>query len=100
MNDHDDYGHHEIKIFNSKGGIDMVLDRISAEERSTKEFIGKGYSSSLLHVVSMGMRYGEGVERARWYYISEEVDEKLEDMRKTHPDTVCIELYADQHLVN
>jgi len=89
----------EFKLGIIGGSIDeLVLQKISSEEKKCKDLIGTADGTDLGHCVFLGAKHGKDfLKRAKFYFVSEESDEHLERMREFQPHTVRIEFYGDKH---
>lgn len=93
--------HFECTLFKLKQGKatphTIMLEEITAEERGGKEFLGKADGRDIVHCVYLGARHGDRfLERVRWYYLSDEEDALLKELRKTQPETIRVEFYGEK----
>ncbi len=88
----------EFKLGIIGGSIDeLVLQKISEDEKKCKDFIGKADGTDLGHCVFLGVRHGKDfLKRAKFYLVSQETDAQLEQMREFQPNTIRIEFYGDK----
>lgn len=89
----------EFKLEIIGSSIDeLVLTKITSEEKKDKPFIGKADGMDLNHCVYLGIRHGKDfLKQAKYYFVSSETDEQLEQMREFQPSTVRIEFYGDKN---
>ncbi len=77
---------------------ELVLKKLSDQEKKGKKFIGKADGRDLGHCVYLGVRHGKDfLKQAKYYFVSSETDEQLEQMREFQPTTVRIEFYGDKN---
>ena len=84
-----------IAIERGLGARRIALEEIAADEREGKCLLGTAYGHDLLHCIYLaGNHCKEFSSRARWYFISGDVDDELRELRRSAPGAVRIEFYA------
>lgn len=94
-------GHFECTLFKFEQGKStphrVSIDKITADEREGKEFLGRADGRDLQHCVYLGARHGDRfLERVRWYYLSDEEDALLKTLREKQPETLRVEFYGER----
>ncbi len=75
----------------------VSIDEIAAEERPGKDLIGKAFGRDLGHCVYLGAKHGKNfLERVKWYYMSNEEEDYLREIRKAQPETILVEFYGEE----
>lgn len=75
----------------------ILLEEITAGERTGKELLGRADGRDLQHCVYLGARHGDRfLERAKWYYLNNEEDEHLKELRRAQPETIRVEFYGEK----
>lgn len=75
----------------------IMLEEITEEERAGKKYLGTALGRDLFHCIYMGSKYYKGnfCEDVKWYFISNESDEHLEDLCKRQPGSIKVEFYGE-----
>ncbi len=87
----------EFKVIKQTGVEKVVLSEIAADERDSKKYLGTALGLDVAHCVDIGGRHykGDFLAEAKWYYINSEIDEHLEELRKTQPSSIKVEFYGN-----
>ena len=74
----------------------ISLDEITSEERSEKKFLGTAAGRDIWHCLHLGARHCEKefLKQVKWYYLSPEENECVQEMREREPETIVVDFYG------
>jgi len=92
--------HFECTLFKFENGkatpYTLSLEEITTNEHEGKELIGKAYGLNINHCVYLGTRHCKDfLERVKWYYISNDEDAHLKELRAVQLETIKVEFYGE-----
>jgi hypothetical protein len=85
-----------IEYFVYPGREKVTIDKITEDETEGKELIGTAYGMNVNHCLYMGSKHCKDFrERAKWYVLTRDGDEDLEELKLKQPGSIRIDFYAE-----
>jgi hypothetical protein len=90
------YESYEFSVIGSDIDKRYLIHKIEKEKRKEKELIGVASGMDIGHCAYLGMKYGvRFLERVKWYWVSDEVQQSLEMLRRGQPESIRVEFYGE-----
>jgi hypothetical protein len=82
------------RLLSAEGVEELVIDEIEAQEREGKKLLGAAGGPDMNFCAYLGVKHCDNfTKRVKWYYITDEHDHEVDDLRTAVPGSLYVEFY-------